>query len=196
MIENQIHCVDQHVVETFDAKPRLIGLTGKAGSGKDTIGEYLDEMYCYRRISFAQPIRNAIAEIFGLPFECFQHPLKEEALENIGRSPRQLMQWLGTEWGRNLVHPDLWLILAKESIEAAWADGLGVVITDVRFENEARMIREMGGTVWHVQRDSAGTPHQHASEAGVMFLPCDTRIDNNGSLNDLYVSIAKLMESA
>jgi hypothetical protein len=176
-------------------KLRLIGITGKAGSGKDTIGEYLDEMYCYRRISFAQPIRNGVSAMLELSSECFQHPLKEQVLVNIGRSPRQLLQTLGTEWGRNLVHPDLWLILAKESIERAWADGFGVAITDVRFENEASMVRELGGQVWHVMRDSAGTPHQHASEAGVLFHPNDDElVDNNGSLDDLYVSIDKIME--
>jgi hypothetical protein len=178
-------------------KPRLIGITGKAGSGKDTIGEYLDEMYCYRRISFAQPIRNGVSAMLELSSECFQHPLKEQVLANIGKSPRQLLQTLGTEWGRNLVHPDLWLILAKESIERAWADGFGVAITDVRFENEAAMVRDLGGTVWHVFRSSAGTPHRHTSEVGVDHDPLtDRTIDNNGSLDDLYVSIDKLMEPA
>lgn len=197
MIENQIQRVDQHLAETFDAKPRLIGLTGKAGSGKDTVGDYLYEHYNYRGISFAQPVRNALAAIFDLPYESFQHPWKEQPLPMIGRSPRQLMQTLATEWGRNLVHPDLWLILAKESIEVGWAGGFDVVITDVRFENEASMIRDLGGTVWHIKRNTAGTPHQHASEAGVAFDPItDRMIDNNGPLNELYAEVDRVMSGS
>lgn len=174
--------------------PRLIGLTGKAGAGKDTVAEYLNWGYTYDKVAFADPLRKGIAAIFDLHYTHFQHPRKEETLPEIGKSPRQLMQTLGTEWGRELVHPDLWLILAKKRVEDFWTVGGKVVITDVRFENEATMIRELGGVIWHIKRAATGTPHQHLSEAGVGFgAESDVMIDNNKSIDDLHILLDQVL---
>lgn len=167
--------------------PRLIGITGRAGAGKDTIGYHLRRNFGYKPVAFADPIRRALVAMLDIDEMHFSHAYKEQVLPQFGKSPRQLMQTLGTEWGRNLVNPDLWLIVARGSIEQHWSQSNRVVITDVRFENEANLIREMGGVVWHVLRAASGTQHAHASENGVSFQPdTDRMIDNNTSFEELF----------
>lgn len=171
----------------------IIGITGKAGAGKDTIAHRLCEKHGYAKVAFADPIRRGILAMFKINPMYFLPSFKEETLPNIGKSPRELMQTLGTEWGRNLVHPDLWMILAKEAILAHLALGRCVVITDVRFENEAAFVRELGGTVWHVDRPGAGTVHAHTSESGVNLLNSDMHIPNKGTLDQLFQSVDWMM---
>ena len=165
--------------------PRLIGLHGPARSGKDTVGQMLVDGFGVQPLSFAEPIRNALRGMMNLTDVHFHGDLKEAVMPWLGKSPRQLMQTLGTEWGRGIVHPDLWLLLAEREIEKAFEHGRSVVITDVRFENEAEFVRKQGGQVWHVHRANAVKVNAHASEAGIAFQTGDRRIDNNASLEDL-----------
>jgi hypothetical protein len=81
----------------------LIGLHGKAHAGKDTVGQMLVG-YGLDRVAFADPIKRMLIEGLGLTAEHFDSPLKEEPIPWLGKSPRQLMQTLGTEWGRDLVN--------------------------------------------------------------------------------------------
>lgn len=164
----------------------LIGLTGKAGSGKDSTAGRLVARHGFKSVSFANPIRAGLQAVLGLTDAHFAHPFKEVVLKVYGKSPREMMQSLGTTWGRESVTEDLWLILASKKITEYRRLGYNVVITDVRFDNEADMIREMGGEVWHIMRDSAGTEHAHVSEHGVMWYEEDTIIENNSSLKELY----------
>lgn len=114
---------------------------------------------------------------------------KEDVIPAIGKSPRELMQTLGTEWGRNLVNEDLWLILARQRLLKM---GPGMVISDVRFDNEALWVRKLGGRIIHVKRDLAERVKQHSSEVGVTVEPGDGVIVNNGSLEDLQQSVKDL----
>jgi len=92
---------------------RLIGLTGPAGSGKDTVARLLCEQHGFVQIAFADPLRAMLKAGLGLTDEHFNNREDKEApLEWLGKSPRQLLQTLGTEWGRRQVHPHLWLELA------------------------------------------------------------------------------------
>lgn len=171
---------------------KLIGIAGTAGSGKDTAADFLKLHYNYKSVAFADPIRAGMKAIAGLEDKHFQHPTKEIVLVEFGKSPRQMMQTLGTDWARELVHKDFWLILAGKHVENIHKDGYHAVITDVRFENEANYVRSKGGVVWHLKRNGAGTEHVHASEAGVAFLDGDSVIDNNGSLLNLYMQVSEL----
>lgn len=171
---------------------RLIGIAGSAGSGKDTAASFLKEGFNYKSVAFADPIRAGMKSIIGLQDKHFQHPTKEVVLPEFGKSPRQMMQTLGTDWARELVHKDFWLILAGKNIERIRMDGYHAVVTDVRFENEAKYIRESGGAIWHMKRDGAGTPHVHASEAGVPFAEGDETIDNSGTLGQLLQQVKLL----
>ena len=174
----------------------LIGITGKAGSGKDTAANYLKQYYGFKGVAFADPIRRGMKAIIGLDDYHFAHPTKEEVLPEIGKSPRQMMQTLGTEWGRQLVNQDLWLILAGIQVMEWNSMGHDVVITDVRFENEAAWVREQGGVVWHILRGES-VAAAHVSEAGVYLHPHeDEVINNNGTLYDLYDQVIHLYGKA
>lgn len=167
----------------------LIGIAGLAGSGKDTVADFLKAHRNFKSVAFADPIRAGMKAITGLTDEYFQHPAKEVVLDIFGKSPRQMMQTLGTEWGRNSVNEDLWLILAGMKVDTHHDEGYNVAITDVRFENEAAYIRNNGGCIWHIKRGTAGTKHLHASEAGVAFDEGDEVVNNNGTLAELYEQV-------
>jgi hypothetical protein len=175
-------------------QPPLIGLTGLAGSGKDTIAAHLVNKGQYAHVAFADPIRRGITTMFCLSPDMLQHPNKEKPIPMIGKSPRELMQTLGTEWGRNLVHPDVWLKLAAEQIDVHLQFASGVVVSDVRFENEAALIRQMGGVIWHVRRLHAGTKHQHTSESGIAFLCSDKCLYNDSTIEQLLFNVDGLCE--
>jgi hypothetical protein len=167
-------------------KEIFLVFTGKAGSGKDTAANFLKQHYNFKSVAFADPIRAGMRAICGLEDKHFQHPEKEVVLPEFGKSPRQMMQTLGTEWGRVSVNQDLWLILAGKKVAEYKEAGYNVVITDVRFENEAEWLRSQGGVLVHVIRPNAGTtPHGHASEAGVKQEAKDFLIYNTGTLEDL-----------
>jgi Deoxynucleotide monophosphate kinase len=180
----------------------LIGLAGRAGSGKTTVANYLSGRHGFLAYAFASPIKQALSAMCRLTDEQLEGEAKEETIDWLGRSPRFLMQTLGTEWGRALVHRDIWLLLAERHLAGArerWAGyrrgkPFSMVLSDVRFENEAAWIRERGGIVAHVVRDS-GRRSGHASEAGVELIDGDWRIDNSGSLPQLYELVDHMVAS-
>ena len=182
---------------------KIIGIHGKAGSGKDTVADYLLDFWRsdFRSLAFADPIRSAMKEIFGWDDSHFQHPKKNEVDPVFNISPRKAMQLLGTEWGRNLVNDKLWLILAEKKTEPLIGAGFNVLFRDCRFENEAEWIRKNGGVIWHIERDAknitsgAGTEKAHVSEAGIKFVKGDKRINNNETLGYLYDAVDNLAEA-
>ena len=146
----------------------LIGLHGKAGAGKDTVADYLYHRHSYGRIAFAGPLKDMLI-VFGIGRHVLDdRDQKEQVIEWIGKSPRQLMQSLGTEWGRNLVGEDIWIRHAEHRLALQRRIGVKVCFTDCRFENEAAWIRAQGGVIWHIARhlDHCITP-EHSSEDGV-----------------------------
>lgn len=169
----------------------LIGLSGKARCGKDTVARFLiADGHASYQYSLADPIRAMLFAGLGIDMrDPYWQERKEETVPAFGKSPRQLMQTLGTEWGREQVKDDLWLILAQDRL---YRDGPGMVIADVRFDNEAAFVRRMGGMIVHVLRDNAPGVHAHASESGVIQLPSDMVLYNNGTLEDLQRSVREL----
>lgn len=169
---------------------KLIGLTGPAGAGKDTVAAFLSSLHNFDQFALADPIRFAIMGMFGLSItDMNNRQAKEMTIDWIGKSPRQLMQTLGTEWGRRHVADDIWLRIAARKIETFHAanqfhdiPAAGIVVTDIRFENEAAWLRGQGGQLWHIHRPNAtclaGESAQHASEAGVTRQPGDIQINN------------------
>lgn len=169
---------------------RLIGVNGVARSGKDTLAGFLENHHDYKRISFAAPIRAFISRLTGISVDDLTDgPLKEQPIDWLGgRSPREMMQTLGTEWGRSMVNPDLWLLVAKNEIDKAKKEGYaGVVISDVRFDNEARFVRDLGGEVVRVTRPGVAAVNAHASEQGISDDLVDVEIDNSGTLRYLAI---------
>lgn len=114
---------------------------------------------------------------------------KEYVIPALGLSPRQLMQTLGTEWGRNIVGSNTWITLAKQRLLAI---GPGMVVPDVRFENEADWVRSVGGLIVHIKR-SAVAVSKHESENGVAQQPGDAILNNIGTLDDLKIAVRDLL---
>lgn len=175
-------------------KYNLIGLTGQAGCGKDTFAAILTEIDAYHKMAFADPLKNMICSLLEVSRQKLEDRyFKESILPNLRKSPRQLMQTLGTEWGRQQVHPDIWLTLCKNKI-LRHIENRHVVVTDVRFENEASMIREMGGTIVHIIRPDIQKVQDHVSEAGVFRRVEDIRIFNDRDLGHLKSEAVRLHE--
>ena len=165
----------------------LIGLTGPAGSGKDTVADWLESAHNFERIALAAPIRRGLCAMLEISRNAFLPGIKEHVIPWIGKSPRELMQTLGTEWGRDLIAHDLWLRVAARKIEDSDHDH--IVITDIRFEDEAAWLRNLGGKLWFIQRDSAPPVRKHVSEAGISATPYDTTIFNNSTIEGLYRAV-------
>ncbi|WP_308583439.1 deoxynucleotide monophosphate kinase [uncultured Pseudomonas sp.] len=173
-------------------KPLLIGLTGKARSGKSTAAEHLVGTYLLEKYAFADPLRDGLMAIFNLDPTYFEGDRKEQPLVWLDRSPRQLMQSMGTEWARNTVHPDVWVKLAEQNLDymtRALGAVLGFVVSDVRFENEADLIRQRGGTVIHISRKDAQAVNPHISEDGVIVRQDDLILRNNGTVEEFLRSL-------
>lgn len=169
----------------------VIGLHGLARSGKDTVAHFILSTRGGHVYSFADPIR-AMLRPLGIDMsDPYWLARKEEIIPALGTSPRRLMQTLGTEWGRELINPNLWLILAKQRLLAY---GPGMIVADVRFENEADWIRSQGGRIIHIERPDAMAVAAHASEAGVAFKDEDFRIINGGTLEDLQHTVREIFD--
>ena len=170
-------------------KPFLIGLTGYAGSGKDTVRNILEQQFDYDGLAFADPIRDmlrALLDSAGIPEKWLtERELKEKEIPELGLSYRQMAQQLGTEWGRALSE-NLWLDIAAAKIGMYRQFGCpGVVISDVRFPNEAAWVRAQGGRVWSIVRPGIAPVRAHASEDLIATLPYDYVIYNQGTIEDL-----------
>jgi hypothetical protein len=171
----------------------VIGLCGAARSGKDTVADWLVTEMDYERIAFADPIKDMICTMLDVNLEWIDRN-KEVEMEGIG-SPRKLLQTLGTEWGRKLVNKELWITLARRDIKllCSYWSCPGVVIPDVRFDNEACMIlNDYGGQIWKVERDNAPAIAPHVSEAGIDQRLITRTITNNGDIEDLFAQLKQL----
>lgn len=163
---------------------RIIGLAGAAGAGKDTVANLIPGA---RRVGFADPLYEGLSALLGLPESILRdRRTKELPIAGLGRSPRELLQTLGTDWGREMVAPDVWLRIAYWRWERAAAEGAAVIaVPDVRFANEAQAIREQGGEVWLVHRPDVAPVEAHASEAGLPLGLIDRLIANTGTVDQL-----------
>jgi hypothetical protein len=143
---------------------------------------------------FADPFKNMLKAL-GLNSEQVDGSLKEVPTALLGgATPRHAMQTLGTEWGRNLIHPDLWIMAWRELYFKRLPED-HIVVDDVRFANEATAITELGGYLIRVTRPlEMRTGSIHISETGVTQLDQDETIHNSGSLIDLEISTIRLME--
>lgn len=167
----------------------IIALCGLAGSGKNAVATILRRQHGFGVIAFADPIYDAVAAITGMRRrELEDRAIKEQIIHWLGKSPRELLQTLGTEWGRQTVRDDIWIQRAMQAAKSY----ANVAICDCRFTNEAEAVRLAGGRVWQVRRRAAGlggNAGRHASEAGIPEHLIDLRIDNNGSLGDLEAAV-------
>ena len=168
-------------------KPIMIGLTGRARTGKTTAAEHLTGTYLLEHYAFADPLRDGLMAIFNLDPTDFEGDRKEQPLAWLDHSPRQLMQSMGTEWARNTVHPDVWVKLAEQNLDymtKSLGAVTGFVVSDVRFDNEADFIRRSGGTIIHIWRADAQSVNPHTSEKGIADNVNDLLVANNGTVEE------------
>ena len=188
--------------------PLLIGLTGLAGSGKSTCADYLIERGAFMRVKLAEPLKKMLRNL--LRFQgvgeqeiaaMIEGELKECPTPFLnGITPRYAMQTLGTEWGRGCVHPTFWTDIAARQIERYMQDGWDVVVDDVRFPNEAEMIRRLGGRVARVIGRRSDLPGiGHNSENALPVSLVNNTINNRGPFEDAQQdidSIVRVMRGA
>ena len=172
----------------------LIGLTGQAGSGKDTAAEHLVKQHQFARWAFAEPLRTMLEALLvecGLDYaHLFEPQLKEQPIPGLGHSYRQLAQTLGTEWGRVQLADDFWLRCAGlctglSSPNPAEQQPIHdrIVFSDVRFPNEAAWLRERGGVIVRIERPSVTPVRAHVSEQHA--IEPDHVVWNSGGLDAL-----------
>lgn len=161
----------------------IIGLSGYAQSGKDTVAELLCLNYDYQRKAFADPMREALYRLNPLIKEgiTLRESVDEygwEVTKRIGNT-RELLQRFGTEVGRDMFGQKFWVEQAFKHVKIDDR----VVFADVRFPNEAQRIKEMGGQVWRIVRGDA--VNGHPSEHGLDKWMFDFYLYNDGTINEL-----------
>ena len=146
---------------------RLIGLAGPARVGKSTTADTLCREDGYVELAFADPLKESLIALTGLDRKYFyDQKFKHAYVELIQMSPRELMQIFGTEFVREKVRRDFWVARLRERIlDAEYINK--IVVSDIRFNDEAALIRELGGNVIILSRDSIDYDLDHASEAGI-----------------------------
>ncbi len=180
----------------------IIGLCGRAGSGKTSIATHLKCTHGARRVALAGPLKRMAQDIYGLTDEQVfgDATIKERVIPHLGVSPRHLLQRLGTEVCRRHLGENVWvnalLATCAENPGALW------VVDDVRFVNEARILHAAGAQVWRLHcADSISTDAgTHASEAQVDMIPtalitAELRGSLAAGLEPLFQEVDELMRS-
>jgi hypothetical protein len=202
----------------------IIGVCGFIGSGKDTIADYLVNFHEFRRESFANTLKDAVSAVFGWDRTMLEgrtkaarewreqvDPWWAERLDMPNLTPRWILQYWGTEVCRKGFHDDIWIASLENKLRNSLDD---VVISDCRFPNEIKSIRDAGGIIVWVKRgelpewyDIAVEANQgnnvainelkmkkiHASETAWVGTEFDVVLDNNGSIDDLYAEVRNLV---
>jgi hypothetical protein len=210
----------------------IIGVCGFIGSGKDTIADYLVNFHGFRRESFANSLKDAVAQVFGWDRTMLEGRTKQarewreqvdpwwaERLNMPNLTPRLMLQLWGTEVCRRGFHDDIWIASLENKLRNSKDD---IVISDCRFPNEIKSIRNAGGQIVWVKRgelpewyDWALSVNQgeiqnftwstsklrleqsgiHASETAWVGTKFDAEFDNNGSIDDLFLQIKDLVSN-
>ena len=183
-------------------KPEIIGLCSPSmGSGKTTTALILDHDWGYVRVRFADTLKAMVRELLvaaQIPYRDIQRhidgDLKEVPLAVLGgKTPRQAMQTLGTEWGRKMVQTNLWVDITMARVDALLKEGECVVIDDMRFPNEADAIRNRAGWLVGVQREEAKITSVHESEGALEGFKLHKVLQNYGDIDDLEYSVTRWM---
>lgn len=194
--------------------PPVVAFSGKAGSGKTTAANWVMRNHTRAlKMSFAQPLKKMFYELLRQsipkawphqPKDYMDGPLKEDPVPFLSnKTPRELMQSLGTEWGRNTVNTDFWVTIAHGKLERMLAAPLHssdtpqikAVYDDVRFQNEADMLRGYKGILIRIERPhtatTSDTTTNHASEQ--QEIEPDLVLQNDGSEEDLFAKLAEIL---
>jgi len=200
----------------------IIGITGLIGSGKDTAANYLITHHKFKKESFANSLKDAVSSVFGWDRELLEGQSKysREWREQVDAwwaqrlgmpnlTPRWVLQYWGTEVCRTGFHDDMWIASLENKLRNSKDD---VVISDCRFKNEVKAIKDAGGYTIRIHRGTlpewyqAAIDHNkgpkhvgwslgknkldqlkiHASEYSSVGLDYDYEIYNDSSIDDLH----------
>lgn len=166
----------------------IVAFTGPAGCGKSTAASAFPDT---TRFSFARPLKD-ILESVGVPRDRLYDPvLKEQPCEILGgKTPRQVLQMLGTNFFREQIRRDFWIRVAERKLTDLIAQG-PVLVDDCRFDNEAQLIRDLGGIVIEIVRPGV-TRGTHASERGIDPRLIDRTLHNDGT-PERFVELVRLV---
>jgi hypothetical protein len=204
----------------------IIGVCGFIGCGKDTVADYLVNFHEYRRESFADSLKDSVAAVFGWDRIMLEGRTKEsrEWREQVDKwwadrlamptlTPRWVLQYWGTEVCRKTFHDDIWIASLENKLRQSKDN---VVVSDVRFPNEIKAIKNLGGKIVWVKRGelpswydsalkaNAGENYHlqemklhkvHASEWAWIGQDFDYEISNDGTIDDLYQSIKSVISN-
>ena len=176
--------------------PRIevIGLSGYARSGKDTVGNILVN-HGYEKFSFAAVLKQAVYNLdplldtLGIRYQRAISWFDSELVKDEYPEARRLLQRMGTEVGRELFGENFWVEKAIASVP----DGTRAVFTDCRFPNEADAVRELNGQVWRIERAGFGPINNHPSETSLDNYKFDQYINNDEKLESLEDKVARLL---
>ncbi len=148
----------------------LIGFSGKKGSGKSYFADYLVNNKLFIKLSFASPLKEITKILFNLSDEDVKDPIKKELINpKFNASPRELMQWLGTDIMREEFNKkfnysgSIWIDSVKDKVKTLLDNNKDVVIDDIRFQNEVDMIHSLGGIVINLRNDLDNTLNNSTS---------------------------------
>ena len=170
----------------------LIGLCGKKGSGKSFFANYLINNFNFIELSFAQPLKEATKIIFNLSDDDVNNQNKKEIkIDRLNASPRELLQWLGTDIIREEFNKkfnyngSIWVDNMKQNLIIN--KNKNIVVSDLRFENEAQLIKEFGGTIIFINGEFNNNNlfTTHKSETEMLKIKYDYKIDNKKELTDI-----------
>jgi hypothetical protein len=163
----------------------MIGLIGQKGSGKDTVADFLVEYHGYQKLAYAAPLKRVCRELFLLDEDQLHDPQRKEEVDDFwGMTPRQMMQRVGTDLVRTHLGQDFWLKHMDLTLSSLPSMDR-VVISDIRFPNEATLVRRRGGRLIRIVRTDQLHHHDsdtHASEKDQMEIEVDEVIVNDHRL--------------
>ena len=208
----------------------IVGVTGLIGSGKDTIANYLTTFHGFKKESFANSLKDAVAHVFGWDREMLEGTTKSsrewreqvdpwwaERLDMPNLTPRWILQYWGTEVCRKGFHDDIWIAALEHKLLKSTDN---VVISDCRFANEVKAIKNAGGitirvmrgpepewydaaiqynkgpngnSLWALSKAKLEKFKIHASEYSSVGLSYDYYLENNGSIDDLYKQVESII---
>lgn len=169
---------------------KIIGVAGLANSGKDTLADYIiaNKNKSFSKYAFAKPIKDMMINCLGFSEEqCYNQELKQTVDNFWGLSPREVMLLVGTKLFRENWRYDFWVKLMEKKIIDN--PNQNMIISDVRFPNEAELIRQYGGKIIVVHRKNNNIKVNHVSESGLPKELVDYNIYNDSDLNDYYKKI-------
>ncbi len=163
----------------------IIGLSGYAQSGKDSTAELLCLNYGYTRLAFADPMRQALM-IINPKLDSITRVsdfVGDYGWDVAKKNPevRRLLQVLGTDFGRKMLGDDVWINIALSGIKSEDK----IVISDVRYPNEAQAIKNLSGSLWRINRHNHSAVNGHTSEHAMDNYMFNHVIYNDGTLDDL-----------